>query len=154
MKPPPLLAGAAAGLLGALLLAPAVGGALGTLAAARAEREALRARAAEPAAVPPLLAPGLALRARDAAAARAAMAARVQALAKAGGVLVEDAAAVQAPAGVAALRIGVSGAEKAVLAFADALERGRPAMRLRAWEVAALPGGGIRLSGELVAGWR
>lgn len=154
MKLPPLVLGTGAGLIGALLLAPATGTALGRLASARAERDSLRAEAAAPAALPPLLGPGLALRAKDAAAARAMAAARVQALAKAGGLLVEDSAALAAPAGVAALRLRVSGAEKAVLAFTDALERERPMLRLRGWQLEALPGGSVRLSGELVAGWQ
>ncbi|HVJ02775.1 MAG TPA: hypothetical protein VM662_11380 [Sphingomonas sp.] len=143
-----LLVGAAAGLAGALLLAPATGTALGRLAAARAERDALRAEAAAPATLPALLAPGLSVGAAS------EVTERVQSLAKAGGVLIEEAAPKKAPAGVVALRVGASGPEKAVLAFADAVERGRPVMRLRGWRIEALPGGGVRLSGELVAATR
>lgn len=154
MKVPPLLLGAGAGLIGALLMAPVAGSALGELASARAERDSLRAEADAPAVRQPLLAPGLALRAGDAAAARTLAAARVEALAKAGGLLVEDSGALAAPAGVVALRLRVSGAEKAVLGFADALEREKPVLRLRGWEIEALPGGSVRLSGELVGGWR
>jgi hypothetical protein len=151
---PPLLLGIGAGLTGALLLVPATGSALGDLASARAERRALRAEAAAPATLQPLLAPGLALRAGDAAAARRLAAAHVQTLAKAGGLLVEDSGALPAPAGVVALRLRVSGAEKAVLGFADALDREKPVLRLRSWQIEALPGGSVRLSGELVGGWR
>lgn len=154
MRASPRLVGLAAGLGGALMLAPATGSALGALAKARGERDAVRVEAATPATLPPLLAPGLALRASDEAAARLMLSARVQALAKAGGMLVEEASPLRVPAGVAALRLRVSGAEKAVLAFAAAIEREKPVMRFRSWEIEALPGASVRLSGELVAGWR
>jgi len=55
---------------------------------------------------------------------------------------------------VAALRIRVSGAEKAVVALADALERGRPLMRMRSWRIEPIPEGGVRLIGEVVAAWQ
>ncbi|MDG2533976.1 hypothetical protein P6144_09990 [Sphingomonas sp. HITSZ_GF] len=154
MKLPPLAIGGIAGLVVALLLAPATGTALGTLAAARAEHARLAVEAARPAAPPPLLAPGLALGVADEAAGRAAIMLRVRALAQAGGVLVEEQSAAPAPAGVVALRIRVSGAEKAVVALADALERGKPLMRLRGWRIEPIPGGGVRLIGEVVAAWR
>ena len=153
MKLPPLAVGAGAGLLAALLLAPATGAALGKLSAARAEHARLSGLAANPAASPPLLAPGLTLRVADIAAARAAMMSRVQGLAKAGGVLVEETSAAPAAPGLAALRIRLSGAEKAVIALADALERGRPLMRLRRWRVEPVPGG-VRLSGDLMVAWQ
>ncbi|NIJ66512.1 hypothetical protein FHR20_003485 [Sphingomonas leidyi] len=154
-RPPPMAVGGIAGLGVALLLAPATGSALGDLAAARAEHARLAALAARPASPPPLLAPGLGLRAADAAAGRGAILSRVRALARSGGVLVEEASVAQAPAGVAALRIRVSGAEKAVIALADALERGRPLMRMRNWRIEPIPeGGGIRLIGEVVAAWQ
>jgi hypothetical protein len=126
MKLPPLAIGAIAGLVLALLLAPATGTALGNLAGARAEHARLAAEAARPASPPPLLAPGLSLGVSDEAAGRAAIQLRVRALAQAGGVLVEEQSVAPAPAGVVALRIRVSGAEKAVVALADALERGKP----------------------------
>jgi hypothetical protein len=154
MKLPPMAIGAGAGLALALLLAPATGTALGDLAAARAEHARLAAEAARPASPPPLLAPGLSLGARDEAAGRAAILLRVRALAQAGGVLVEEMAVAPAPAGVVALRIRVSGAEKAVVALADALERGKPLMRMRSWRIEPIPGGGVRLIGEVVAAWR
>lgn len=152
MKLPPIAIGAGAGVLAALLLAPATGTALGRLSAARADHARLAALAATPAATPALLAPGLAIRSGDAAGARGAMMTRIQGLAKAGGVLVEETSAARAPAGVAALRVRVSGAEKAVLALADALERGQPMMRFRNWRVEPVPGG-VRLIGDLVAAW-
>lgn len=154
MKLSPIPAGAGIGLLAVLLLAPATGNALGKLAAARAERARVEALAAAPSVTPALLAPGLAIRAADAAPARAAMMNRLQGLAKAGGVLVEETSAARAPAGVAALRVRISGAEKAVVALADALERERPLMRLRSWRIEPVAGGGVRLIGDLVAAWQ
>ncbi|WP_137863412.1 MULTISPECIES: hypothetical protein [unclassified Sphingomonas] len=153
-KLPPIAVGGIAGLVAALLLAPAAGTALGDLAKARAERARIAALAARPAAPPPLLAPGLGLNVADAAAGRAAILARVHALARSGGVLVEEASVAPVPAGVAALRIRVSGAEKAVVVLADALERGRPLMRMRSWRIEPIPEGGVRLIGEVVAAWQ
>lgn len=154
MKVPPVAIGAGAGLAAVLLLAPATGQALGELAAARTEHAQLRAEAAAPAVSGEMLPAGLALSVADAAAGRAAMMARVQALAKSGGVLVEEIRAVSMPGRLAGLTIRVSGAEKAVLAFADALERGRPLVRLRSWRVEPVAGGGVRLTGEAVSAWR
>ncbi|WP_342249824.1 GspMb/PilO family protein [Sphingomonas sp. OTU376] len=155
MKLPPIVIGGLAGLAVALLLAPATGTALGELAAARAERAKFAAVAAQPAAPPPLLAPGLGLHVADPAAGRAAILQRVRGLAQSGGVLVEEAGVAAAPEGVVALRIRLSGAEKAVVALSDALERGKPLMRLRTWRIEPIPeGGGVRLIGEVVAAWR
>lgn len=154
MKLPPLALGAGAGLLVALLLAPTTGDAIGKLAAARAEHARLAALAASPAANAQLVASGLEIRAADIAAARAAMMNRVQSLAKAGGVLVEESSAAQAGQGLAVLRIRISGAEKAVVALADALERGKPLMRLRRWRLDPVAGGGVRMTGDLVAAWQ
>lgn len=151
MKLPPLAIGAGAGLLAALLLAPATGTAIGKLATARSEHAAA---ATPPAAGVAVAAPDLAFDVADPAAARAATMARVQRLAKAGGVLVEETSAAQAPAGLVALRIHVSGPEKAVIALADTLERERPLVRLRAWRIEPVAGGGVRLIGEGVAAWR
>ncbi|WP_066800544.1 hypothetical protein [Sphingomonas soli] len=153
MKLPPIAIGAGAGLLVAALLAPATGDAIGKLGAARAEHARLAAIAADPAVASPLVAPGLEIRAADIAAARGAMMQRVQTLAKAGGVLVEETSAAPAAPGIAVLRIRVSGAEKAVVAFADTLERAKPLTRLRRWRLDPAPGG-IRLTGDLVAAWR
>jgi len=155
VKVPPMLVGGIAGLAVALLLAPATGTALGDLAATRAERAKLAVLAASPAAPPPLLAPGLGLHVADAAAGRAAIMQRVHGLAQRGGVLVEEIATAPAPGGVVALRIRISGAEKAVVALTDALERGKPLMRLRSWRIEPIPeGGGVRLIGEVVAAWQ
>ena len=153
MRFPPVAWGAALGLLLALLAAPFVGTALGTLSVARAERDALTAEADAPRGAVAVMAPGLAIRAADAAAARSAILNRVQVLARAGGVLVEEANPIEVPPGLAALRIRVSGAEKAVVALADALERERPMVRLRSWQLVTVPGG-VRLTGEAVAAWQ
>jgi len=153
MRLPPLVYGVGTGLVLALLIAPFTGTALGTLAKARSERAALAAAAKTPAGSAALLAPGLSISAPDAVSGRAAIMGRLQALAKAGGVLVEESSALDMPSGLAGLRIRVSGAEKAVVALADALERGRPLVRLRSWRIVPIPGG-VRLTGEAVAAWR
>ncbi|WP_448661330.1 hypothetical protein ACG3SL_11810 [Sphingomonas sp. CJ20] len=145
--------GAAAGLLAALLLAPATGDALGRLATLRAHRDALAAEAAHPRPVAPVVVEGLAIPASDVAAAQGAIIARVQRLARAGGVLVEAAAPMAGPAPLAMVKLRVSGSEKAVLAFADALERERPLMRLRSWRIEPVAGG-ARLSGQVVGAWQ
>ncbi|AQR73580.1 hypothetical protein [Sphingomonas sp. LM7] len=150
MRVPRLVPGVGAGLLAVALLAPATGKALGQLAAVRAERERLAQAAAMPERRVPILTEELTLGVGEAAAGRAAMMARVQRLAKAGGVLVEETSAIEASEGLAALRIRASGAEKAVLALADAFERERPLMRLRRWSVEPVAGG-VRLTGEAVA---
>lgn len=148
-----LVLGVAGGLAAAALLSPITSDALEKLQAARTVHARLGMEAARPDVAAPLVAPGLATSARDEAAARAAILARVNTLARTGGVLVETVAAVPMPQGVAAVRLRVSGAEKAVLAFADALERQRPLMRLRSWRVEPLAGG-VRLSGEVLAPWQ
>lgn len=153
MTLPPLAYGIGLGLVAALAVSPFTGTALGKLSVARAERDALRSAAAMPAANVAIVAPGLAVPAKDGAAGRAAILARVQALAKAGGVLVEEANAIELAPGLAGLRIRVSGSEKAVVALADALERGRPLVRLRGWQLVPIEGG-VRLTGEAVAAWQ
>jgi hypothetical protein len=150
---PRLALGAAAGLVAVLALLPATGDALNRLATARAAHARMEGEKALPPVAPPI-APPLILAADDAAAARARIMARVQALARAGGVLVEETSGIEAPARLVALRIRVSGAEKAVLALADALERDRPLVRLRSWRIEPIQGGGVRLVGEAVAVWR
>jgi len=150
VKIPAIAIGAGAGLLVLALLAAPTGKALRELADARAARQQLVQAAAQPERKIPILAEGLRLGAPDAAAGRAAMMARVQRLAKAGGVLVEETNAIETPDGLVALRIRVSGAEKAVLALADAFERETPLMRLRRWSLDPVAGG-VRLSAEAVA---
>ncbi|TGX54249.1 hypothetical protein E5A73_09055 [Sphingomonas gei] len=150
MRVPPLALGTGAGLLVLALLAPATGTALGELAAARTARSQLALAAAQPERRTPLAAAGVALGAPDAAAGRAAMMARLQRLAKAGGVLVEETSGMEAPQGLVVLRVRVSGAEKAVFALADAFEREQPLMRFRRWSIEPVAGG-VRLAAEAVA---
>lgn len=150
MRVPPLALGTGAGLIMAALLTPLAGKALDELAVTRAARWKLAQVVALPERVAPLAAPGVALATPDEAAARAAMMARLQRLAKAGGVLVEETAAIDAPKGLVALRIRVSGAEKAVIALADGFEREAPLMRFRRWSLEPVAGG-VRLSAEAVA---
>ncbi|KRC79090.1 hypothetical protein [Sphingomonas sp. Root241] len=150
MRPSPLLFGIGAGLIGLLALSPFTGAALGDLAVERAQHARIVQAAALPARQAPILARGSALDAMDAAAGRAAMMARIQRLAKAGGVLVEETSAADAPEGLVALRVRASGAEKAVLALADAFERERPVMRFRSWTLEPIAGG-VRLTAEAVA---
>ncbi|UZK67475.1 hypothetical protein [Sphingomonas sp. M1-B02] len=147
---PELAIGVGAGLLVLLALAPATGNVLGTLAKVRAARAAVAQAGAGPAATGAIVAPGFALRARDPAAARALIVARIERLARAGGVLVEEKSAVGSAEGLVALRLRVSGAEKAVLAFADAFERERPLVRLRNWRLEPVAGG-VRLTGDALA---
>jgi hypothetical protein len=135
----------------ALLAIPACN-ALGDLAAARAARDAAVVEAG--ATVPPLATGDAAFPADNAADARVRLTARVRADAARGGVLVEtltpDPAA---PAPLTVLTLRASGTEKAVVAFADTLERARPAIRAQAWRLTAAPGG-VRLDATLVAPWR
>ncbi|KQM61888.1 MULTISPECIES: hypothetical protein [unclassified Sphingomonas] len=143
----PLLAVAAA----ALLAIPACG-ALGDLTVARAARDAARIEASAPA---PLLATAdAAFPADNAADARAHLGARVRADAARGGVLIETLGAdPAAPPALTVLTLRASGSEKAVVAFADMLERARPAIRMQAWRLTAAAGG-VRLDATLVAPWR
>ncbi|MDJ0278467.1 hypothetical protein QLH51_16850 [Sphingomonas sp. 2R-10] len=134
----------------AALLAIPTHAALDTLAAARADRDAARVEATAPA----TFIADAAFPADGVADARTRMTARVRADAARGGVLVETLDAdTTAPAPLAVLTLRASGSEKAVLAFADALERGRPTVRMAAWRLTAAPGG-VRLDARLVAPWR
>jgi hypothetical protein len=153
MKLPLLLIGIAGGLAAVLALAPATGTALGQLASARNERVRLEAVASQPGSADRIVAEGMGLSAADAAAGRGAIMARVQRLARTGGVLVEETSAVEVPEGLAGLRIRISGAEKAVLALADKLERERPLVRLATWRIEPV-NGGVRLTGRAMAAWR
>ena len=154
MKGPPAAWGAAAGAVVLLVLSPVVADALAALDAARTVHARLGEAAKRPDTAAPLVRSGMAMAAPDETAARALILARVNGLSKAGGVLVETVGAAPMPHGLAGLRLRVSGAEKAVLAFAEALERQRPVMRLRSWKVEPIAGGSIRLSGEVLAPWQ
>lgn len=150
MRLSPLLLGIGAGLAMLLATAPLVGDALGDLARARERRAQVARLAATPQQPVMIVGKANTLDAPDAAAGRAAMMARIQRLAKAGGVLVEETSAAEAPDGLVALRVRASGAEKAVVALADAFEREQPLMRLRSWRVEPVAGG-VRLTAEAVA---
>ena len=148
MTVPPIAVGVGAGLVLALFLAPATGTALGRLAEARAGRVILAdavARAQAP--TPPLVPTALAAPSPE------TLVAQIRERAKAGGVLVEEAAP-QASGSLAVVRVRLSGPEKSVIALVDAIERGQPLVRLRGWRLAALTGGGVRLTGEAVAARR
>ncbi|GAA0736499.1 hypothetical protein CA233_00480 [Sphingomonas sp. ABOLD] len=147
----PILLGMLTGLLLVALLAPWTGAALGRLAKARAARAAAAAAAAAPRSDAPVLKPELAF---PRASAAAAIRARIERLAHGGGVLVEAITPTTAPAPLVMMEVRVSGPEKAVLAFADAIERERPLLRFRTWRVEAAEGGGVRLSGALVGAVR
>lgn len=135
----------------ALLAIPAYG-ALGDLAAARAARNAARIDAG--ATIPPLATADAAFPADSAADARARLGAQVRADAARGGVLIEALAPdPAAPAPLTMLTLRASGTEKAVVAFADTLERTHPPIRMRAWRLTSAPGG-VRLDATLVAPWR
>lgn len=136
----------------AVLLAIPACGALGDLAAARAGRDTARTDAGTT--TPPLVTADAAFPADDAADARARLSARVRADAAHGGVLVETLAAdPAAPPALTMLTLRASGTEKAVVAFADTLERSRPPIRMRAWRLTSAPGG-VQLDATLVAPWR
>ena len=143
MRIDPILAGIVGGLAAALLLAPFTGTALGKLAEARSARVQYQ-QALAGSVDAPLVADDQII--TDA----AALAARIRATAKQGGVLVEAAEA-RTGRDLATVRLRLSGPEKAVIALADALERGKPLVRFRAWRMDALDGGNVRLGGEAVA---
>lgn len=145
MKVPPLWAGAGVGLALMLVLAPATGNALGELARARAERIRLAQVVAVPGNDSPLVAPELVNGDAN------VLAGRIRDRARAGGVLVEELVALPGNGRLVAVRLRLSGTEQAVLALADALERGSPLARLRAWRLTPIPEGGVRLLGEAVA---
>lgn len=137
--------------LAALLVVPTLG-ALDDLATARADRDAARAEAAT--APAPVTVAAAAFPADDATDAARRLGGRLRADAARGGVLIESLAAdPAAPAPVTIMTLRASGSEKAVVAFADALERSGPPVRMAAWRLTAAPGG-VRLDARLVAPWR
>ena len=143
--------GAAAGLVAMLALLPATGDALDRLAKARDDRARIAALATKPVDARAIMPSDIGIAARDHAAANAALTARLRALAGKGGVLVEEAVALPG-GGLARVRLRVSGSEDAVIAFADAIERGRPLARFAMWRLVT-EGATVRLSGEVVAPW-
>ena len=148
MKLPPLAIGVAGGLLLALILAPATGTALGKLAEARAERAKLTTELAAPESNAALVGPGLAITGGE-----DSIIARVRERARGGGVLVEEATVLKGSGSLLVVRLRISGAEKAVIALADSLEREAPLVRLRTWKLVASPGG-VRLNADAVGAMR
>ncbi len=148
MRLPPLAIGVAGGLALAAALAPATGTALGKLASARAERAALTRQLSAPESNAALVAPGLAITGGE-----DAVIARIRERARGGGVLVEEAAVLKGSGSLLVIRFRISGAEKAVLALADSLEREAPLVRLGRWKLVAISGG-VRLSAEAVGAIR
>ncbi|MBR0551018.1 hypothetical protein [Stakelama marina] len=150
-----LFAGAVAGMLAAFFLAIPMRHSLGELTRARAGLSALRSAIEDTGTDRPLIAGNKVLRAASARAARAAIGNRVRGLANRGGVLVEAmGAGGDAGEGLAAVSVRLSGNEKAVIALADAIERGDPVMRFGSWRIRAIADGTVRLQGVLVAPWR
>ncbi len=139
-------------LVAALLLWPAMRG-VAALDAARAAHATAAADLARGAAQPVAI-PAVAFPADDAQDARRRLAARIRGAATRGGVLVEAITSDPAvPGALAALRISASGPEKAVLAFADTLERDAMPVRFHGWRLVPTPGG-VRLDARAVAPWR
>lgn len=147
--------GLGGGVLALLLLAAPLGAALAGLWSARQTHADLMASlSAPPPPVRPLLAPGLAITAADRAAAARSLATMIRGRAASAGVLVEALAPASSPSGIVALRIRLSGQEKAVIAMLDGIERGTPLVRFRSWRATALADGGVRVEGEMAAAWR
>lgn len=145
MRVPPLAIGMALGLGLAAALVPAAGNALASLAQARRAKAATVAQLAalsRPSA--PLVAAGMA--ARNAGDAEQ----RIRARAREAGVLVEALAPDPGEGALLRLRLAASGSEKAVIGFADAIERDPVLMRFDQWRIEAIEDG-VRISGTLVA---
>jgi len=148
MRIPPLAAGAGLGLVvAALLLVPAFTS-LDRRAAARAHRAAAAAMLAAPEVNDRLVTSGLATASAD------ALTTRIRTQAGQGGVLIEQAVPAAAPTGLVAVRLRASGSEKALLAFADGLERDPPLVRFDRWRLVPVSGGGLRLEGQLLGAAR
>lgn len=149
MKPALPLIGA----LAALALAVPAARALDDMADAR--RALAASQAVVAAGMPGPVAPAAtAFPADDAGDARRRLAARIRADATRGGVLIESIGGDPAtPAALAGLTLRASGPEKAVVAFADALERAEVPVRMLGWRLTPAPGG-VRLDARVVARWR
>ncbi|KTF68409.1 hypothetical protein ACNFJ7_07335 [Sphingomonas sp. HT-1] len=147
----PILWGTLAGLLLVALLAPLTGMAIGALSKARLEKAIVAGKAAAPIEAAAVMSPALAF---PAAQAEAMIAARIERLARSGGVLVEAMAPANARPPLVIITLRLSGPEKAVVALADAIERERPVLRFRSWRMVPAEGGGVRLSAELIGAVR
>lgn len=146
--------GLGGGALAAALLTPPAIESVRALWLVRDARATLAAQAAAPVKISKLVvAPGLAIRARDGDSAARLLAADVRAGAARAGVLVEALVPAAPRPGIVTLKMRLSGSEKAVIAMIDAVERGTPLARFRDWRMSALAGGGVRVEGELVAAW-
>lgn len=143
-----------AGLLMAAAFCIPMAATLDRLADARETRSRLAVALHAPPPPAPI-APELALAAPDRATATRRAAGQLRAAATAAGLLVEGIAPAAAPPpGLVLLDLRLSGPEKAVLAFADRAERGRPLARFARWRVEAGEGGSIRLDAQLMMSWR
>ncbi|MFV1919506.1 hypothetical protein VPH46_08775 [Sphingomonas sp. MJ1 (PH-R8)] len=143
-----------AGLLMAAAFCIPMAATLDRLADARETRSRLAVALHAPPPPAPI-APELALAAPDRATATRRAAGQLRAAATAAGLLVEGITPAAAPPpGVVLLDLRLSGPEKAVLAFADRAERGRPLARFAGWRVEAGEGGSIRLDAQLMMPWR
>lgn len=143
-----------AGLLMAAAFCIPMAATLDRLADARETRSRLAVALHAPPPPAPI-APELALAAPDRATATRRAAGQLRAAATAAGLLVEGIAPAAAPPpGLVLLDLRLSGPEKAVLAFADRAERGRPLTRFARWRVEAGEGGSIRLDAQLMMPWR
>ncbi len=147
--------GVGGGLFACALLAVPTFEALGDLWSVRQTRAHLAARMAVPPEPDrPLVASSLAIRAQDRTSAMRGLAEHIRRSAAAAGVLVETLTPTAPQPGIVTLQVRLSGPEKAVIAMVDAIERGAPLTRFRNWRAAALPDGGMRVEGELVAAWQ
>lgn len=151
MRLPPLAVGAVVGVAVAAALIPSTVAALRDLRTARLERATLAQLAAGPTPTRAILVDGAALVARDRGAAADALAAALRARAVSSGLLVEGATPVPYE-GLARVRLRLSGSEDAVIAFADAVERGRPVIRFAEWRLQAA-GGRVTLEAVAVSAW-
>lgn len=151
MKLPPLALGAAIGLSAAALLSVPAADGVRDLRAARLERARLAQVAADPRPSRAIVLDGDATPARDAGSAADRLAMRLRDRATRGGLLVESIAPLPS-AGLARVRLSVSGSEDAVVAFADTLERSRPLARFATWRMTAR-GRVVTLAGEVVSPW-
>lgn len=146
----PVAIGATIGVALAVASALPMLAAVESLARARSERAAIEAQVASPVAADATMLPvATDATRRDALTASGTAAEAVRRSARSGGVLVERIERWRQPAQsrLVVLRLVASGPEKAVLVLADTLS---PPARWRRWQLVALPGGAVRLDGELL----
>lgn len=119
-----------------------------------ARMEALRTRAAPPAADP--LPAGLTLAAASHEDAAAQALAAVNGAAGAAQLTLARAAPLPQEPGnpnLVQVTLSAAGPEAAVLAFVSELEKSTPPVRLASWRIAAAPGGGLAVEGVAAAAW-